>query len=109
MPCVHTQSLHLQLHTSAAYLFVGEEVDDGIIDGAGLGKVHGHGCKQRRDVELRVHHHYHRHHRVGQPANKKRYDHGQDHVDGVIVLQVAGTPTLDLHTPVQLREWKKHI
>lgn len=45
--------------TLSAHLLVGKEVDDGIIDRAGLGKVHGHGGEQWRDVELWIHdHHY---------------------------------------------------
>lgn len=45
---------------SCAHLLVGKEVDDGVVDGTGLSKVHGHGGEQRRDVQLRVHHHHHR-------------------------------------------------
>ena len=87
----------------AAYLFVGEEVDDGVIDWTGLGKVHGHRGKQRRNIKLWIHHHHHWQRRVGQPTHKKSYDHGQDHADGMIILLLAGAPALEFHTPVQLR------
>lgn len=86
-----------------AHLLVGEEVDDGVVDRTGLGKVHGHGGEQRRDVKLWIQDHHHRQGGVGQPADEKSYYHGQDHGNGVIILLPAGPPTLELHTPVQLR------
>ena len=91
-----------QSYTKAVYLLVGKEVDDGVIDRASLGKVHGHGGNQWRDVELWIHNYHHRQDRVGQPANKKSYDHSEYHTNGVLILFLAGTPTLKLHTPVQL-------
>lgn len=48
------------LVVSCAHLLVGKEVDDGVVDGTGLSKVHGHGGEQRRDVQLRVQDHHHR-------------------------------------------------
>lgn len=100
-------SISQKIYTSAAYLLVGKEVDDGVIDRAGLGKVHGQSGDQWRDVELWIHDYHHWQRRVGQPANKIRYDHGQDHTDGLIILLLAGTPTLELHAPVQLRVERK--
>lgn len=87
-----------------AHLLVGEEVDDGVVDGTGLGEVHRHGGEQRRDVELRVQDHHHRQGSVGQPADEERDDHGQHHVDGVMVLLLAGAATLQLHAAVQLTD-----
>lgn len=56
---MHTQHLQ-QIYTLAfAHLLVGKEVDDGVIDRAGLGKVHGHGGKKWRDVELWIHDYHH--------------------------------------------------
>lgn len=42
-----------------AHLLVGKEVDDWVVDGTGLGKVHGHGGDQRGDVKLWIHDNHH--------------------------------------------------
>lgn len=52
-------SISQQIYTSAAYLLVGKEVDDRVIDRAGLGKVHGQSGDQWRDVELWIHDYHH--------------------------------------------------
>lgn len=88
------------------YPLVGEEVDDGVIHWTGLRKVHGHGGEQGRNIQLRVHNYHHGQRRVGQPADKKCSNHGQDHADGVIIVTLPGTPTLQLKAPVQLVESK---
>ena len=87
------------------HLLVGHEVDDGVVHGAGFGEVHGHGSHQRRDVQLRVHHHHYRDGSVGQPADEERSNHGQNHLNSSSVLLHTGFTSLKLHTFIQL--WRK--
>lgn len=57
--CAHNLFFSCRCTLAAAHLLVGKEVDDGVVDRASLGKVHGHGGKQRGDVEFWIHDNHH--------------------------------------------------
>lgn len=52
-------SIPQHIYALGIYLLVGKEVDDGVIDWTGLGKVHGHGGNQRRNVQLWIYNYHH--------------------------------------------------
>lgn len=82
--------------------FVSKEVDDGIVDGAGLGEVHRHGGHQGWDVDLWIHNYNHRDGGVRQPADEEGDDHGQDHPDHVFIVLQAVLPPLKFNAFVDL-------
>lgn len=61
------------------YLFVEEDVYDGVVHGAALGQVNGHRAHQRVNLHIRVGDHQHGQTGVRQPADQEGEHHQNDH------------------------------
>lgn len=92
---------------NSTHLFIGQEVDDRIVNRAGLGKIHRHGGHQRWNVDFWIHNYNYRDGRVRQPADEEGSDHGQDHPKCMFVVLQAVFSTLKLNAFVDLKTGDK--